>query len=123
MKRGLKNMTVMHFSKRWKKNLYPICPSYNIFLNLEGVTLSLRIERTASGPVLRVNGEQSRKQASVATETSSDSEFDYATYEYDDKIKVIRRYEIPPDEQILCSGQTRVSCKPESSTFKMFLSP
>lgn len=72
--------------------------------------LSLRIEQTASGPVLRVNNDnEKQKRRSVTTETSTESEFDYSTYEYDDKIKVIRRYEMPPDEQILYSGKTQVT--------------
>ena len=61
------------------------------------------------GQSVQVNGEEIARPESDSSFTSSDSEMEYqaAGNESDDNIQVIRRYEMPANEQILYNSGPR----------------
>ena len=77
--------------------------------DLGGITLSLRIEPNGAARSLQVNEEEFQRTESNSSFTSSDSDDDCVPVEndIDDEIQVIRRYEMPVNEQIVYSSDTR----------------
>ena len=79
--------------------------------DLGGITLSLRIEHNSLEASPQENGEAFHTDSSY---TSSESEMEFTSptngFE-DDNIQVIRRYEMPADEQLIHSSGSHQVCK------------